>query len=183
MTTAVLCMLLTSQSGELVFFHLDPEGTEQYNYTSAPSNIPVTREATGDISKDSLAAESVRRGGEFASNPGQEEQGPQKRSQQPQAQPGGGGLESQQSYAGPAPTYATNQRHRDPAGPHGRNLKDGGFEGSGTEAGSGPLPEPGSMEDPTRIATGLAAQGRKEAGTKQEGGVEGKMLVHGAGRG
>ncbi|AEO59237.1 hypothetical protein MYCTH_94730 [Thermothelomyces thermophilus ATCC 42464] len=129
-------------------------GIVHYQVTTG-ENIPVTREATGDISKDSLAAE-VR----------------QKRSQQPQAQPGGGVLESQQSYAGLAPTYVTNQRHRDPAGPHGRNLKEGGFEGSGTEAG--PLPEPGSMEGPTRIATGLAAQGRKEAGTKQEGGVEGK---------
>ncbi|KAL2171595.1 hypothetical protein VTG60DRAFT_2428 [Thermothelomyces hinnuleus] len=142
----------------------------RYQVTTG-ENIPVTREATGDISKDSLAAESVRRGGGFASNPGQE-QGPQKRSQQPQAQSGGGSLESQQSYAGPAPTYVTNQRHRDPAGPHGKNLKEGGFEGSGTEAGL--LPEPGSMEDPTRIATGLAAQGRKEAGTEQEGGVERK---------
>ncbi|KAL2162396.1 hypothetical protein VTH06DRAFT_7309 [Thermothelomyces fergusii] len=100
--------------------------------------IPVTREAPGDTS-----------------NPGQEP-----------GQPEGGGLESQRSYAGPAPTYVTNQRHRDPAGPHGKNLKEGGFEGSGTEAG--PLPEPGSMEDPARIATGLAAQGRKE------GGVQGK---------
>ncbi|KAL2198186.1 hypothetical protein P885DRAFT_76892 [Corynascus similis CBS 632.67] len=163
-------------------------------------NIPTTREATGKVGQDSLAAESLRKGGEFAANTsagGQyHEQGPQKRSQQhsgtQQTSTGAGtgnkatslglenkqtsrgtgqtgtgsgeGLESQRSYAGAAPTYVNNQWYRDPAGPHGKNLKEGGFEGSGTEGG--PLPEPGSMEDPSRIATGLAAQGRKEgAGT------------------
>ncbi|KAL2149166.1 hypothetical protein VTH82DRAFT_8514 [Thermothelomyces myriococcoides] len=142
-------------------------------------NIPVTREAPGSVPKDSLAAESVRRGGGFASNPGQQQgEGAQRRpQQQPRSQSEGSGiLESQHSYAGAAPTYVANQWHRDPAGPHGKNLKEGGFEGSGTAAG--PLPEPGSKEDPSRIATGLAAQDRKEAGTRQGGGggggVEGK---------
>lgn len=90
---------------------------------------------------------------------------------------GGGGLESQESYGGAAPTYVTNQRYRDPAGPHGKNLQEGGFEGSGTEAG--PLPEPGSKDDPTRTAmrdlqTGLRSAPGQGAGPRQPGAVEGK---------
>lgn len=162
-------------------------------------NIPTTREAPGNVPEGSLAAESARKGGAFASNPGQQqqhEQAPQKRSQQPQSssqsggtpdkttslnlenqqtargtgtgtgqgheqarkQPttdtsktAGGGLETQpKAYGGPAPTYLAGQMHRDPAGPHGKNLTEGGFEGSGTERG--PLPEPGSVQDPGRAA-------------------------------
>ncbi|KAK4249718.1 hypothetical protein C7999DRAFT_39201 [Corynascus novoguineensis] len=156
-------------------------------------DIPTKREATGKVAQDSLAAESLRKGGEFAANTpagGQyPEQGPQKQSQQhsgthqtstgagtgnkttslgqenQQTSSGtgqtstgsGGGLESQRSYAGPAPTYVYNQWYREPGGPHGKNIKEGGFEGSGTEGG--PLPEPGSMEDPSRIATGLGGGG------------------------
>ncbi|KAK4042641.1 hypothetical protein C8A01DRAFT_33305 [Parachaetomium inaequale] len=174
-------------------------------------NIPTSREAPGNVPEGSLAAESARKGGEFASNPGQE-QAPQKRSQQASSRSGtheagtapskttslhlenqqtargtggkktakessSGGLESQQSYGGAAPSYAANQRFRDPAGPHGKNLKEGGFEGSGTEAG--PLPEPGSMEDPTRAATrdlkaGMASMVKGAGPSKQTGGAEGK---------
>ncbi|KAK3294990.1 uncharacterized protein B0H64DRAFT_476359 [Chaetomium fimeti] len=184
-------------------------------------NIPVTREAPGNVPEGSLAAESARKGGEFASNPGQHEQAPQKRSQQPQTQSsqtsGGtadkatslnlenqqtargtgqgqglgqgqeqhqatrgqgtgktasetGGLESQSSYGGAAPTYLAGQRHRDPAGPHGKNLTEGGFEGSGTEAG--PLPEPGSAEDPARAASrGMRAAAAAAPGQGRAGGV------------
>ncbi|KAK4154161.1 hypothetical protein C8A00DRAFT_14695 [Chaetomidium leptoderma] len=181
-------------------------------------NIPTHREAPGKVPEGSLAAESARKGGEFASNPGQEEQGPQKYQQQQQQSSshtggtaankttslhlenqqtsrgtgtgttgkktaketgtgtggGGGGLDSQASYGGAAPTYVSNQRHRNPAGPHGKNLKEGGFEGSGTEAG--PLPEPGSMEDPARVAT----RGMK-AGVGGTGGGPNKQQAGGTG--
>jgi hypothetical protein len=94
----------------------------------------------------------------------------------PSAPTGGGPVENPEGQGAAAPTYVPNQRYRDPGGPHGKNLKEGGFEGSGTEAG--PLPEPGSMEDPTRVATrdlkaGMGSQGR-DAGPRQTGGVEGK---------
>src|SRR5689334_15259614 len=42
-------------------------------YQATTGDVPVTHEATGNVAKDSLAAESVRRGGEFAANPGQEQ--------------------------------------------------------------------------------------------------------------
>jgi hypothetical protein len=94
----------------------------------------------------------------------------------PSAATSGGPVENPEGQGAAAPTYVPNQRYRDPGGPHGKNLKEGGFEGSGTEAG--PLPEPGSMEDPTRVATrdlkaGMGSQGR-DAGPRQTGGVEGK---------
>lgn len=157
-------------------------------------HVATTRKAPGTVPAGSLAAESVHKGGAFASNPGQHEQAPQKRSQQPQAaqsasRSGGGGttdkttplnlenqqtargihtntgkttsetgghssgsssLPNQQSYGGAAPSYLAGQQRRDPAGPHGRNLREGGFEGRGT--GAGPLPEPGSAQDPARAA-------------------------------
>jgi hypothetical protein len=82
-------------------------------------------------------------------------------------------IENQQAYGGAAPTYVSNQRYRDPGGPHGKNLTEGGFEGSGTEGG--PLPEPGSMDDPSRVAqanfrSGMASQGR-DAGPRQTEGA------------
>jgi hypothetical protein len=60
---------------------------------------------------------------------------------------------------------------KDKKGPHGKNLKEGGFEGSGTDGG--PLPEPGSMEDPARLAElNLIAKAKKVRG----GGVGNKEL-------
>ncbi|AEO64527.1 uncharacterized protein THITE_2110756 [Thermothielavioides terrestris NRRL 8126] len=182
-------------------------------------NIPTTREAPGKVAEESLAAESARKGGAFAANPGQE-QAPQKRQPQPQSSQqqqssrsgteeggtavnkttslnlenqqtarGSGGsskgaaptedlsLENQQAYGGPAPSYVLNQRHRDPAGPHGKNLTEGGFEGSGTA--EGPLPEPGSIQDPARVAArdlraGMAGRGGDAGRPRQTEGVEGK---------
>lgn len=200
-------------------------------------NIPVTREAPGNVPQGSLAAESARKGGAFAENPTQQqgagEQGPKKRQQQPQSSSGqqqhtqeGGGtapskttslhLENQQSSRGtgqsegpqgggqqqrqkgqvlgvkgsnppmatgfketnpedqgaPAPSYAANQqRLRDPAGPHGKNLTEGGFEGSGTEEGA--LPEPGSEQDPTRAATNEMRAGMRSGLRSGGGGKEG----------
>ncbi|KAH6842562.1 hypothetical protein B0I37DRAFT_199273 [Chaetomium sp. MPI-CAGE-AT-0009] len=180
-------------------------------------NIPTTREAPGNVPEGSLAAESARKGGAFASNPDQHEQAPQKRSQQQQhpqpqsssspSQTGGTAdkttslnLENQQTARGTGTGTGqehqqqtrgqgtgggkkasesgtgtgtggleTQQSHRGAAagGPHGKNLTEGGFEGSGTEAG--PLPEPGSAEDPGRAAV---AGGRGRAAGAGAGGVE-----------
>ncbi|KAK4100054.1 hypothetical protein N658DRAFT_559945 [Parathielavia hyrcaniae] len=217
---------------------------------------PVYQEGTGNVAPESLAAESVARGGAFASNPGveqglkrsqqqqwsssdshradtgtaankttsgilanqqtsrgdegttttqqQQQQHRQQEAQRQQAQgpsdpragsnqqgrvlgattfetvPGAGAMQEPQQQEEPqgqtAPSYVVNQYHRDRAGPHGKNLTEGGFEGSGTAGG--PLPEPGSANDPTRAATrdmraAVASQGRN-AGVRQMGGVEGE---------
>ncbi|KAH6613795.1 hypothetical protein B0J18DRAFT_460657 [Chaetomium sp. MPI-SDFR-AT-0129] len=184
-------------------------------------NIPVTREATGNVVEGSLAAESTAEGGGFAANkPALEGQEQGRRRQQPQQQPQHGrgstrrtgagdtstslGLENQQTSRGTAaggndttaggtrhtrktagtgegptsssqpaaaPTYVASQYIRNPAGPHGKNLHEGGFEGSGTAEGE--LPEPGSIEDPGRAALGLGVGGtassRGGSGKEEEG--------------
>jgi hypothetical protein len=181
-------------------------------------DVPVYQEKPGTVPSESLAAESARTGGAFASNPGQcggAEQA-QTHAQAPHheggrragtgtgtgegstaankatslglenaqtargtsSEAGGYGkpptdlnLENQAAYGGAAPSYVAAQRYRDEGGPHGKNLTEGGFEGSGTAGGA--LPEPGSAEDPTRVATrdlkaSMGSQGR-DAGPRQEG--------------
>ncbi|KAL1844906.1 hypothetical protein VTK73DRAFT_1533 [Phialemonium thermophilum] len=59
-------------------------------------------------------------------------------------------LKNQESYAGTAPTYVNAQYMRDKGGPHGKNLKEGGFEGEGP--GDSINAEPGSEQDPARVA-------------------------------
>ncbi|KAK3935534.1 hypothetical protein QBC46DRAFT_242577, partial [Diplogelasinospora grovesii] len=132
-------------------------------------NAPITREGAGPVPDESLAAESIKSGGAFSENRGaipgsgpQRDPGagaPYTRGEPPkdlrsrdESQGGSGdALENQKSYAGPAPTYVLSREFmKDKKGPHGKNLKEGGFEGSGTDGG--PLPEPGSMEDPARLA-------------------------------
>jgi len=106
----------------------------------------------GAIDSSSLAADSIRSGGDFASNPGASP-GSGPASDPRAAAPGTAdsahsGLDSQESYGGKAPGYATHIQHNQK--PHGRNLTEGGFAGSGT--GDGRLPEPGSKNDPAREA-------------------------------
>ncbi len=120
--------------------------------------------------------DSLRSGGSFASSsenaphPGQEATGFKDSSTS--------GLESQASYGGTAPSYVTSQFRHDTKPPHGKNLTEGGFQGSGTDGS--PLPEPGSKYDPSRVAEqsmlmGLSAsrharQARK--GDMTSGGLE-----------
>ncbi|KAK3682144.1 hypothetical protein B0T22DRAFT_521204, partial [Podospora appendiculata] len=135
-------------------------------------NAPFTSEGAGEVSAQSLAADSIRSGGAFASNRG--------------AMPGSGatadahartpgtadsayaGVETQQSYGGAAPSYV-NAQAASPAGsgPKGMSLTEGGFAGSGTDGGA--LPEPGSKRDPAR----LAEQHMGLGGQNREPGVEG----------
>ncbi|KAK4194571.1 hypothetical protein QBC40DRAFT_238272 [Triangularia verruculosa] len=57
---------------------------------------------------------------------------------------------SPEGQGGKAPTYVENVIHETGGRPHGKNLTEGGFEGSGTEEGA--WPEPGSENDPGRAA-------------------------------
>lgn len=128
------------------------------------------------VDSSSLAAASERSGGGFSENRGAK----QPFDQQPHVSGSGSGngpassLEAQQSYGGAAPTYVLGQKMRDPAGPHGKNLKEGGFEGSGP--GDSITAEPGSERDPARVAEGEMGLARnrvgREAGPRQ-GGLEG----------
>ncbi|KXX77872.1 hypothetical protein MMYC01_205791 [Madurella mycetomatis] len=53
--------------------------------------------------------------------------------------------------------------------PHGKNLHEGGFEGSGT--GEGALPEPGSIDDPARLAERAMVGGTRSHGGPREAGI------------
>lgn len=60
----------------------------------------------------------------------------------------------------------------DKSSPHGKNIKEGGFAGSGTEGG---MPEPGSKKDPGRVAlkdmlasTGTAGNEGAGKGSQEE---------------
>jgi hypothetical protein len=72
-----------------------------------------------------------------------------------------------EGQGGPAPSSHAATRQQHAGGPHGKNLTEGGFEGSGTEAG--PLPEPGSEQDPTRAATSEMRGGRRVGAGGKEG--------------
>jgi len=118
---------------------------------NAPSTY-TSAHPHGAIDSSSLAADSIRSGGAFASNPGASP-GSGPASDARTAAPGTAdsahsGLDSQESYGGKAPGYATHSQHNQK--PHGKNLTEGGFEGSGTAIRR--LPEPGSKDDPAREA-------------------------------
>ena len=119
----------------------------------------------------SLAAESLRSGGTFSENrgttasqyrPGSENSGPESDATK---------LENQDSYGGQTASYVTSQYRRDPKGPHGKNLQEGGFEGSGP--GSSIEVEAGSFQDPARKAEQdmklAQSKAGRDAGPRQAG--------------
>jgi hypothetical protein len=129
----------------------NPTIDQKVTTENAPSTY-TSAHHHGAIDSSSLAADSIRSGGDFASNPGASP-GSGPASNPRAAAPGTAdsthsGLDSQESYGGKAPGYATHTQYNQT--PHGRNLTEGGFAGSGT--GGGRLPEPGSKDDPAREA-------------------------------
>ncbi|KAK1750818.1 hypothetical protein QBC47DRAFT_392631 [Echria macrotheca] len=145
-------------------------------------SVPRKQEGTGEVDPSSLAAESARSGGGFSANPSSGSGGSttsESHSSKTRApgtsgtskSGGGSALDHQYSYGGPAPTYVNSQFRVDEKGPHGKNLKEGGFEGSGTD-GKG-MPEPMSEQDPSRLAE-REMIGRKEGRkvARGDGGLE-----------
>lgn len=110
-------------------------------------NAPVVREGAGAVASESLAAQSVREGGEFASNRNINE-----------VAGNGAGVTSQQhiSAGAPgepqgqaAPSYVSSLYIREPGGPHGKNItEDPEMIGRPGKFNV----EPGSLEDPGRVA-------------------------------
>lgn len=113
-------------------------------------NAPVTQEAAGPVKHDSLAAESYKANGKFAENRDAEPEGPSYTTSK-----------SSSSHArvegvqgAPAPTYINSQFISDPHGPHGKNLKEEGFDHQQVSDGQRKAfkAEPGSIDDPGRLA-------------------------------
>ncbi|KAF5579989.1 hypothetical protein FPCIR_10819 [Fusarium pseudocircinatum] len=168
-------------------------------------NAPVKEEGAGTVPNESLAAESLKEGGEFASNEGiHGENQPTSRSENTSAgrntdtssAPSSGsdsktsssaskssgtasksGDSAPKSLAGTAPSYVENQYIKE-SGPHGKNLKEG-IDYSSTKDGLKKAleSEPGSQDDPSRLAEQQFQQNQtaagRDAGPKQSE-LEGK---------
>lgn len=121
---------------------------------NAGKNAPVTRESAGDVQNDSLAAESYRAGGEFAKNRNAEPGDVSSRAI-PRSQ-------ADDSTAESAPSYVSSQHVSDKGGPHGKNLKGGGFDNQDVQDGVQKAfeSEPGSINDPGRLAEAKFEQSR-----------------------
>ncbi|KAL4726908.1 hypothetical protein ACLX1H_005806 [Fusarium chlamydosporum] len=152
-------------------------------------NAPIKEEGAGKVASESLAAESVKEGGDFASNEGiRSENQSSSRSENTSAgrttntssapssnsaQSGSTESGSAKSNAGTAPSYVENQYIK-ASGPHGKNITEG-FDDSKTEDGlkKALSSEPGSDNDPSRVAELRLQQSQtaagRDAGPKQTG--------------
>ncbi|KAJ2896961.1 hypothetical protein MKZ38_005060 [Zalerion maritima] len=120
------------------------------------SNAPTTSESAGRVTDGSLAAESST----FQSS----NRNAESESVDPSSAPFRG--EPQPSNQGaPAPTYV-NSQYKDTAGPHGKNLTEGGFRTDVRENKSFTA-EIGAKDDPSRAAI-------HNMELKNEAGVPGK---------
>ncbi|KAK3181220.1 hypothetical protein K4F52_007496 [Lecanicillium sp. MT-2017a] len=113
-------------------------------------NAPVNQENAGIVAQDSLAAESYRKDGDFASNPGAR---PEKFSIEERAE-ALGGASSGSAQGQTAPSYVESQYIRDNAGPHGKNIHEAKLDDSELHDGlkRALRSEPGSQDDPSRLA-------------------------------
>ncbi|KAI1044382.1 hypothetical protein LB504_013158 [Fusarium proliferatum] len=156
-------------------------------------NAPVKQEGAGTVPNESLAAESLKEGGEFTSNEGTHgENQPTSRSENTSAgrntdtssTPSSGESKAKssssaskssgtaskssdsapKSLAGTAPSYVDNQYIKE-SGPHGKNLKEG-IDYSNTKDGLKKAleSEPGSQDDPSRLAEQQFQQNQNAVG-------------------
>ncbi|KAL7953102.1 hypothetical protein V8C34DRAFT_321643 [Trichoderma compactum] len=132
-------------------------------------DAPVHREAAGIVAPESLAAESVQHGGEFAQNRNVQQEGVAGSDLKTQS-----GREGARSV-GEAPGYVADLPTKDTKGPHGKKIKEGIDEGKAGEKNDGLAralrSEPGSEDDPSRLAEAQMFQkgslGARGAGPRQ----------------
>lgn len=145
---------------ETILIHSFPQVT--------PGDAPTYREGAGIVANDSLAAESVNAGGEFASNRNINTSSTSTStnnpaSQKPHETPAEVAAGTNSSQGAAAPTYVNAQNIRDPSGPHGNNISEDA-EMTGRPAKFDV--EIGSKDDPAR-------QAEKSFGGRQVGGAPG----------
>ncbi|KUI55443.1 hypothetical protein VP1G_02736 [Cytospora mali] len=145
------------------------KATSEGTKVTLGENAPVYREGAGDVHPESLAAQSVREGGEFAGNRNINEVGSKSGSDIP-AQTHGSTSFSAEPQGQAAPSYVNNQYIRDSAGPHGKNItEDPELTGRPGKFNV----EPGSQEDPARLAEKNLAlkqtRGAPGTGERQDG--------------
>ncbi|KAI0470987.1 hypothetical protein GGR56DRAFT_683112 [Xylariaceae sp. FL0804] len=143
-------------------------------------DAPVKSEGPGAVPSDSLAAESktFREANQVDPSSQQQQQQQTSSSQQQSSSKssggsgsgGGGGGAKPSSVAGTAPSYVQNLYHRDPAGPHGKNIKEdpnlsGGKNASFTEFGTEADPARAAEQ---RMLRGDAAAAGQSAGRERD---------------
>ncbi|KAJ4013996.1 uncharacterized protein FIESC28_07447 [Fusarium coffeatum] len=163
-----------------------PKAPSEGQKVDLGQNAPVKEEGPGKVASESLAAESAKEGGDFASNEGirsenQASSGSENTSagrttntsSAPSSNTRSAQSGSAKSNAGTAPSYVDNQYIK-ASGPHGKNITEG-FDDSKTEDGLKKAlnAEPGSENDPSRVAElqfqqNQTAAGR-DAGPRQTG--------------
>ncbi|KAH7226706.1 hypothetical protein BKA60DRAFT_630255 [Fusarium oxysporum] len=163
---------------------MSPKAPSHGQKVDLGQNAPVKQEGAGSIPNESLAAESLKEGGEFTSNESiHGENQPTSRSENASAgrntnissAPSSG---SASKSSDSAPSYVENQYIKASGGPHGKNLKEG-IDDSNTKDGLKKAlgSEPGSQDDPSRLAEQQFQQNQtaagRDAGPKQSE-LEGK---------
>ncbi|KAL7907841.1 hypothetical protein GGI35DRAFT_70055 [Trichoderma velutinum] len=141
-------------------------------------DAPVQREGAGIVASESLAAESVQHGGEFAQNRNIQPEvitGSDLKTQSGREGSGAGG-----GNGGVAPSYVADQYIKNTGPPHGKNIKEGIDEDSGKDKDGlkkALRSEPGSEDDPSRLAElemfKKQSSGARDAGPRQ-GHLEGE---------
>ncbi|TFA99800.1 hypothetical protein CCMA1212_008200 [Trichoderma ghanense] len=165
-----------------------PDGTK----VTLGQNAPEIQEGTGVVPKESLAAEALKSGSEFAHNrvtkmeegvSSSSSSSDRKKTQQSGRSGRGGGGDEEDRNGAPAPTYVADVylTGKGKGGPHGKNIKEGideselrGKESDGLQKAL--RAEPGSEDDPSRLAeVRLLERDSWVPGDKgrRQGGVEG----------
>ncbi|PNP56173.1 hypothetical protein THARTR1_03698 [Trichoderma harzianum] len=131
-------------------------------------DAPVHREAAGLVAPESLAAESVQHGGEFAQNRNAQQEGITGSSLKTQ-------FDREGVSGGKSVSEAAAQHIKDTKGLHGKKMKEGVDQGKAGEKNDGLAralrSEPGSEDDPSRLAEAQMFQrgglGARGAGPRQ----------------
>ncbi|TGJ81129.1 hypothetical protein E0Z10_g7636 [Xylaria hypoxylon] len=139
---------------------------------SAGPNDPKIQEGLGAVEPDSLAAESQAFSQANSAGLDNQQSRPQEGASYASASArapgtshsqGGGGMPREAAGGGAhththththtAPSYVGNQYHRDPSGPHGKNIKEDDSIGTGDTAKNASFTaEIGSKDDPSLLA-------------------------------
>lgn len=148
-------------------------------------DAPVQREAAGLVASESLAAESVQQGGEFAQNRNAQPEvvsGSELRNQSGREGVGHSGKEEAPRYAAEEHTITEEDTNKKP--PHGRRaVKEDASEEAGVKKKKNDgleralRSEPGSEDDPSRLAERQMLQGqslRDRGPGPRQSGLEGE---------
>ena len=152
---------------------------------AAGRNGPIESEATGPVAPDSLAAESkafIQSNDATPQQPPRESESfstPSESHHSTQRTATGTTATSGKHNIDQAPTYVNNQYHRDPSGPHGKNLKEDDSIATDDKNKNTSFSQFGTKDDPGAAAEQKFNRANTTAaapiGDRQKG-IEGKTV-------